>query len=534
MSSRVLVLLLPLHLLAAWLFLLPSGPGLPLDDAWGHLVYGRSLVQGELFAYNPGQPEAGVTAPLWTALAALPAAAQAWLGFERVDLGLRLLGALFGWLVAGVGTRIALRVGKSTAVATALLLTFDPLLLAARFSGMELPLFMLWTLLFIESELDGRATRSGWWAGLALLTRPEGLILVAWAAVRSLRARRHPGPVLLPALVCALPFAAFNLWAAGQPWPNTWSNKAQVVIEGASLLASLGALGGDTGWGWGLPVLLLVGTFSCIGEARRAAILCLTASLLLLAGVLASREMPTAFDPPRVPFYWERYALIAWPPLLIVAGAALASFARTLWAAARCRPAAAAILVAPIVATGVLARGVPGHALDVSRRFAAEVADVQAQQVAAGLWIDAHLPPDALVASHDAGAVRWFGKRAVLDIYGNNAARLNRLIARRDRAQARGDEAGAARAHAAVLGYLDRQRPDALVCFPILWAAGHSPELQALLPTLAEGDAASLLARADDWAALFGLTRRAASFPAPHGAVVGGPLHDTLAIFVRP
>ncbi|MHC4844999.1 MAG: hypothetical protein ACYTCU_02445, partial [Planctomycetota bacterium] len=95
MTLRVLALLALLNLLAGWAFLSGSGPGFPLDDAWGHLVYGRALATGDGFAYNPGQPEAGVTSPLWTALCALPAGFVEWTGQDwRPDWGMRLLGLL--------------------------------------------------------------------------------------------------------------------------------------------------------------------------------------------------------------------------------------------------------------------------------------------------------------------------------------------------------------------------------------------------------------------------------------------------------
>ena len=45
--------------------------GFPLDDSWIHLTYARNLaVYGE-WAFQPGKPSAGSTAPLWTALLSL-------------------------------------------------------------------------------------------------------------------------------------------------------------------------------------------------------------------------------------------------------------------------------------------------------------------------------------------------------------------------------------------------------------------------------------------------------------------------------
>src|SRR6266404_9991176 len=42
----------------------------PLDDSWIHLHFARNLAEGHGFAYNPGVPVAGSTAPLWTLLLA--------------------------------------------------------------------------------------------------------------------------------------------------------------------------------------------------------------------------------------------------------------------------------------------------------------------------------------------------------------------------------------------------------------------------------------------------------------------------------
>ena len=531
MSLRVLVVLLPLHLLAGWLFLRGCGPGFPLDDAWGHLVYGRAVAEGQGFAYNPGQPEAGVSAPLWTLLMALPAGVVEWTGWlARPDVLVRLIGGLLGLLMAGVGARLALRVGSWPAYWAAVLLSIDPLLLASRFSGMELPLFGLLSLLLVEALLDQRPGRAGLLAGLAVLTRPEGLAL-AGITVLVAAGRRWPlRQVVVPLLICALPFAAWNQWVAGQFWPTTWSNKFEPVSPSGPTFAVLEALMRDTGWGWALAPLAVVGAVAISGIVPRLEQLLLYVALVPLVGVLLTRPIPLGFDPPRVPFYWERYALVAWPPLLLLVATGAASIARTAWAGLRCRPVAALVLIAPAVAAGALAHDLPAHTLDVSHRFAAECADVEALNVAAGQWIDAHLPPGAVVATHDAGAIRYFGKRPVVDLWGNNDHELNALLAAQ--ANARGADA-AGRAQFEVERYLRRKHPDALAVFPALYASGHSPEYDEIVRRFAP-QALSALQTATDFAAFFGLTRRAATFSVPHPAVIESPLHQTMAIFLAP
>lgn len=534
MKPRALALLAMLHLLAAALFLRGCGPGFPLDDAWGHLVYGRALALLQGLSYNPGQPEAGVTSPLWTYLCAVPAGLVEWGLLDRPDRAMRALGLLTGFLACVVGTRLAGRAGRWAAAAAALLLTFDPLLLAARFCGMELPLFMLLTLLWVEATLDDRPERLGWLGGLLALTRPEGLLLAGVSAWRQLRERRRAWAFTPPLLACLLPFAAWNQWVAGQPWPNTWSNKAGLVLAPGELAGALGALGGDTGLGWALPLLVAAGAVSMEGASTRLARALLLPGLLLLAGVLLTRPLPTGFDPPRVPFYFERYALLAWPPLLVVAAAGLASFARTAWTGLYCRPSAVLVLAAPLLVSALLARGWPAHAGDVARRFAAECADVEALNVAAGRWIDDHLSRTAVVATHDAGAVRYFGRRHVLDLFANNDARLAALQRAALRAQESGDAAATARAWQAVLDEVRARDPDALACFPAQYARSIAPEYQAAWRELPPEGRAALDALADDWAVPLGLTRRAATFSVPRPAVMDSPIHRDFAVFVRP
>jgi hypothetical protein len=534
MSLRLAGPLIALSIIAGWLFLRGTGPGFPLDDAWGHMVYARALSTGEGFAYNPGTAEAGVSSPLWTALAAIPVGLAEWRGHgARPDVGLRLLGGLCAVLAALVAFRLAARAGRWPAVFAGVLVAVDPLLLAGTYSGMELPLFTLLTMLLAEALFDENVSKAGLVLGLAVLTRPEALVLVPLSAALLWRHRRRALAFLLPIALCVAPFVAWNAWVTGRPWPNTWQNKAEFVLDLPAMARAAVALGRDTGWGWALPLLLVSGAFALEGAARRMAVVLGGIGLVLLAGVLLTRAMPVcmAFHPPRVPFYWERYALLAWPPLLVLLGAGLSSLVRTAWAGLYCRPLAAALLVSPLLVTGWLARGVPAHAVEVAHRFAAECADVEALNVAAGLWIRDHLPPDALVAAHDAGAIRYFGRRPVLDIYGNNDHRLNALITERDRALGARAQQEAERAIGA---YLVERAPDALAVFPAAWAMAHSPEYAALMARATPEEQAAFAQQAQDFAGPLGLTRRVATFHVAHPAVVDSPLHQDLAIFVRP
>src|SRR3989475_12026708 len=61
---------LPLAVLLLRERLIAGSAGFPLDDSWIHLHFARNIAAGAGFAYNPGVPVAGSTAPLWTLLLA--------------------------------------------------------------------------------------------------------------------------------------------------------------------------------------------------------------------------------------------------------------------------------------------------------------------------------------------------------------------------------------------------------------------------------------------------------------------------------
>ncbi len=74
-SQRDLLIIALAVILIAVIYLLASqftyAIGFPLDDSWIHQTYARNLAQNGEWAFRPGIPSAGSTAPLWSALLAL-------------------------------------------------------------------------------------------------------------------------------------------------------------------------------------------------------------------------------------------------------------------------------------------------------------------------------------------------------------------------------------------------------------------------------------------------------------------------------
>src|SRR5690606_6927715 len=74
-SQRDLLIIALAVILIAVIYLLASqftyAIGFPLDDSWIHQTYARNLAQNGEWAFRPGIPSAGSTAPLWSALLAI-------------------------------------------------------------------------------------------------------------------------------------------------------------------------------------------------------------------------------------------------------------------------------------------------------------------------------------------------------------------------------------------------------------------------------------------------------------------------------
>ena len=402
---------------------LPGRAGFPLDDSWIHQTYARNLALTGRWAYVPGVSSAGSTAPLWTLLLAvghllrLPPLAWAyglgglclvWLAWVGMALWRLLWPAYAGrdWL-AGLS-----------------LVAAWPLVWAAA-SGMETLLFVALGLTLVWQAV-ARA-RPGWLgvlAGLLVLARPEGLLLLLLVGV-GLLARPGRLPALLWYLLGAglplLPYFAFNLAVSGALWPNTFYAKqaeyAALLVRplpvrfASLLLFSLG--GAEVGWRGmtGAHLLLLPGLIPAGWLAlrqdwhdRRLQ----HALLLLWAGghvLLYAWRLPVTYQHGR--YLWA--ALPAW---------ILYGLAGWLWLLARLpvrsRPGRVLRRVAGLVYGLLLAI----FFLFGLQAYATDVAFIENEMVDVARWLNQNTPPEALIAAHDIGAIGYFAQRPLLDLAG--------------------------------------------------------------------------------------------------------------------
>ncbi len=418
--------------------------GYPLDDAWIHQTYARNLARDGEWAFLPEKPSAGSTAPMWVLLLTtgylLHLPHYPW----TVFLGGALL---WGLSLLGEGTVRALLPSYRPRIPwIGLFLAGEWHLVWAAGSGMETSLYALLILLLLSllAREKGNAIALGMLIGLSVWVRPDGVTLLGPAAltltVRSETKRlRFRDLARLGIGFGALfaPYLLFNLILAGTPWPNTFYAKQ---VEYAALQeiplwrrflaeASLPLIGAGA--------LLLPGFAGGLWKAahrRRIGVLAGALWLFGYAGLYAWR-LPVTYQ-------HGRYLIPAMPVYFLIGLAGALG-----WMSGMSSPRRRVTRRAWALA---LAMAWAGFWLLGARAYARDVAVIESEMVATALWAAENLPPDALIAAHDIGALGYFGQHDLLDLAGLISPEVIPFLR---------DEARLAR-------YLDEQGADYLIAFP--------------------------------------------------------------------
>ncbi len=464
--------------------------GFPLDDSWIHLQFAKNLAHGNGLSYNSAERVTGSTAPLWTALLALllylPGNVVLWT--QALGVAIHLAGLRAIW---SLGRELDLsEAGASVATGFAAATSW---LVWSALSGMEVPLFILLSVggmvLHLRERRDPeRPPLSLGIFGLAILARPEGALLLVLAVLdrllvgfdrRALEERIDDGssavengglvwrlppwrPVALglPLAVCALvgPLLFYKI-VGGHFLPTTFTAKGAglhglvpdvqyaaailsivfravpwlTLLAGAGLLALVERLGTRRDRGL-LPALWLIAlplAYSTISPTGRG----------LLAGNFGRYYFPLL-------------------PIVIVLGvvglerAATALGARiglgdsATGSSLPLRAILLALLVWPTLAG--LWRG--------SLLYSQNVANVQDSDVRIARWLGPRLPPDAVLAVNDIGAVKFLLPNRVIDLVGIANPEI--------RVEAAAEMKKGLNFESAMLLAIERRRPDYVIVFP--------------------------------------------------------------------
>ena len=438
---------------SAWYYRL----GFPLDDAWIHQTYARNLAWNGEWAYLPGRPSAGSTAPAWTALLAI--------GYGA---GLNPLGWAFlvGWgLLWGIALLAYLAhdtPGTSQpgwGLWAGVFMALEWHLVWAAGSGMETLLLACLALLAISAAIRTalgdpvkhslyrmvRWIMLGVLVGASTWIRPDGITLLAatgWAAAfgRGGKREKLQAAIALLAGFCVLflPYLLFNQRLAGELWPNTfYAKQAEYAILREVLFwkrfvneAGLPLIGAGF-------VILPGFVWSLVKSVRQRSWVRLVGPLWVLGylGMYAWR-LPVTYQ-------HGRYVIPVMPVFFLWGMAGLVGWSQPAWREPKKRVVARAWVLTCIAI--LLAFWISG-----GRAYAQDVAVIESEMVQTARWIAENTRSDALIAAHDIGALGYFGQRELLDLAGLVSPEVIPVI----------------RDETALMDYLDLRHADYLMTFP--------------------------------------------------------------------
>lgn len=394
--------------------LLVIGVGFPLDDAWIHQTYARNLAWYGEWAFIPGQPSAGSTAPLWSALLALGYVLRLpYLGWTFLLGGSSLFG--LGLTGEALARRYFPQLGGSFPWVGLFLIGEWHLVWAAA-SGMETLLFGMCILLALWWSARARGIA---WGGVGLLigasvwVRPDGITLFGPAAFTLLLCEtgwreRMRGLAWLVGGVAALfaPYLLFNLLVQGSVWPNTFYAKQAEYAVQRQLPILLRFFNEVKLPLIGSGIFLLPGFAAFCWKAWRERRWAVLGAVIWFLGyaLLYALRLPVTYQ-------YGRYFIPAMPVYFVIGVAGSISLLQGLrtrrwgWLLARVG-----------IISGVIVWG--AFYIIGAGRYAQDVAIIETEMVSTAKWVAANTPPQALIAAHDIGAMGYFGERRLLDLAG--------------------------------------------------------------------------------------------------------------------
>jgi hypothetical protein len=384
--------------------------GFPLDDSWIHLTYARNLADHGQWAFRLGQRSAGSTSPLWTVLLSI--------GFF-IDLPPYVWTYLLGWTI------LTLLAVYAEHIARKLIITYKPPipwvglffvfawhLTWSAVSGMETLLHGLIIFVALSTLICGsrRYLTLGVLAGLSIWVRPDGLTLLGpllfagLLSEKSWYARAEAfWKILLGFGALFFPYLLFNLALSGNPLPNTfYAKQAEYEVFWSS--KTLAERLSDYLWPiLASPFLVLIpGAIWWLIKSIRARKWGALASLIWCFGYIAIYFM-------RLPAYQHGRYIIPVLPVMYLWG--MLGFLE-LTSAPQISKRVVFVWQALTIVLAI------AFQLIGARQNANDVFWIETEMVKTAKWVEQNVPPDALLAVHDIGALGFYIENPFIDLAG--------------------------------------------------------------------------------------------------------------------
>jgi hypothetical protein len=384
-----------------------NGYGFPLDDAWIHQTYARSLAEGRGWSFGLNPPSAGSTSVLWTLLL-VP-------GFWFGDLGFIYWTNVLSFVIYILLTFLTLLLfRKATSFDNGTVLMFGALvasewhILWASGSGMETLLAALGYCLafYLLSIEKPKSLIAGLVVGVLFAVRPDGitmigpaLLIVIWNVLR--HKTNWPSIVwlLLGVILAILPMSLHNWSLTGTPFPNTFNAKVTEYTETLNLPFTFRTARMLGVFITGLGALLVPGFGYRLYQSIKKFDLWSLSFFAWFFGFVLIYIL-------RLPVNYQhgRYLIPIIPMYLLFGFWGMNDLfgRRRFWFTFN-----AAIL---IIGLGFTTLGINTYANDV--------ATINHLMVTPARWVEGNTQADSIIAAHDIGALGFYGNRKIIDLAG--------------------------------------------------------------------------------------------------------------------
>ncbi|MFH1484552.1 MAG: hypothetical protein ABIH46_00630, partial [Chloroflexota bacterium] len=362
------------------------------DDPAITYRYAQNIASGAGFIYQRGEQVLGTTTPLYALL--LSGLYFASNHLPQVSVAVSALAIL------GCGVLVFLLCGRHYlgAVAGTMVVTD---LFFVQSVGMEVPLFGFLTLLGVAFFEKGYLGRTGLVAGLATLTRPDGVVLAGITGLVALiRNKRFPFSLAGFYLLVLLPWIVFATTYFGSPLPNTLAAKAQTVSP-TLLIAHLADIPGQyVAWN---PLYMIVPVALAFSLRRSMNLVPWAWILAILLGYVVV-----------APFlqFWYVSSLV--PMLGVLVGRGLVEMrdytSLVLGENKRFTGKVVSVFLVLLLAPIPLKAG-----WDCLHLIRTPPHNITYENI--GVWLRANVPDDALVMAEDVGIIGYLSGKRMLDTF---------------------------------------------------------------------------------------------------------------------
>ena len=404
--------------------------GFPLDDPWIHLTFAKNLIDYGSFSYFKNELiTSGSTSPIYTLLLSLY-----YIISKNEFIISYTLGVLFGALTVFAMIKLSLLQFKNfelLAILAALLIALQPKLNLINVSGMETSMFIFLVIAGLFAYRDKRIVLLGILLGLTMWCRPDGFVL--WIAVgldyflRKTYLKKNDtisgeknftsGEIIFSfsiALALTAAYFSFNYFLSGALLPNTFKAKTEYYshMDRAFFLENDVIKYFSEGefiliW---LPFLFYIGVI--IRSVIRREYNSYLVFILFITGLIGVYYLKLPFS-----HRFGRYLMPVIPLYILITIAGIKTITDYIQTKSVKSKAFLPNSIFLLYFAAVLGMFIY-HTFERREEFTMHCKYQNERHVAAGRWIKENTEPSSVIATHDVGAIAFYGERKIIDMAG--------------------------------------------------------------------------------------------------------------------